>query len=106
MLTALIDEFKAADAAFRTACSLDENEDNKELWDAKEAAEFAVIRAPCLTIEDVRAKAGLALADENVLDTLANCTFDGEPGLNIFLRSLLGDAVEKSNNGEKSHDPS
>ncbi len=101
MLTALIDEYKAADAAFDKACDLSLlDAETDPLYAAKEAAELEVLRAPCLTLDDVRAKARLALADDSVFDSISNCRIGGEHALRIFLRSLLGETVEKSNNGE------
>ncbi|MBB3977396.1 hypothetical protein GGQ64_002602 [Rhizobium azooxidifex] len=103
MLTALIAEYKAADAAFRKACDLSLlDAETDPLYDAKEAAELDVLRAPCLTLDDVQAKTRLALADESIFDSLTNCTTNGgEHVLTIFLCSLLGEAVDNIvNSGE------
>ncbi|MCO5140852.1 MULTISPECIES: hypothetical protein [unclassified Shinella] len=99
MLTDLIEAHLAATAEFRIT---DEGHINEEgIWDRKEEAELAVMRCPCRTIEDVRAKARWALADDVVQDSIRNCHIDQERILMIFLRSLLGEApVDKSNNGE------
>lgn len=101
MLNELIEKHRAADAEFVRACN-GETGEAENWWDAKEAAEMAVIRYPCRTFEEVREKIRWALADENVQDSITNCTIGEEKehvGL-IFIRSLLGGSVEKSNNGE------
>ena len=59
-------------------------------WIAMEQAELAMVREPCQSEDEVQAKVQLALEDENIFDSLANCTVNGEPELKIFLRSLLG----------------
>lgn len=59
-------------------------------WDACDAAETAVIAAPCLTIEDVRAKARFVLDNGAAYDSVKNCSIGDEDVLQLFLRSLLG----------------
>ncbi|MCQ1778223.1 hypothetical protein NOJ05_13530 [Neorhizobium galegae] len=92
-LMAAMATFATADAAFRAIVSLDVRDDEQSelLWCAKEAAELDVIRHPCLTIDDVRAKARLAIHDENVFHSISNCTINGEHELHVFLRSLFGE---------------
>lgn len=101
MLTDLIQKHLATTVEFHATEEGDIDHDST--WDAKEHAEDAVMREPCHLIEDVRAKARWALADEVVQDSLMNRHIDGGYVLAVFLRSLLGDEpVDKSNNGEKS----
>lgn len=90
-LKAAMDALAVADAKFRESVNLDASDEAAIdlLYDAREAAEFDVIRHPCLTLEDIRAKARLAIADESVFASVSNCTFNGEHELYIFLRSLL-----------------
>lgn len=87
----LIAAYEAAEREYKRVCDLDDD-NHEEEQEGKEAAEAAVIRAPCLTLDDVRAKARLALADAMVFDSLENCTLGGEATLTVFLRSLLGGA--------------
>lgn len=49
---------------------------------------------PCHTLDDVRAKARIALEDENVFESVSNCQCNGEHMLYGFLRSLLGEATD------------
>ena len=103
MLTDLIAKYHEAETAFRAACAAEPGRDHDDLWNAKEDAEMAVIRHQCSSLEDVRAKARLALSDANVYDSLRNCFIDERDVLVIFLRSVLGDPpVDKSNNGDKA----
>jgi hypothetical protein len=97
-----IGAYLSADAAFRSGVTLKpENEaQNDALWNAKEEAELSVVELPCVTIEDVRAKVALALQDENVFDSISNCSINGEHELYVFLRSLLGEAPKR---GERDH---
>ena len=101
MLTDLITKYRNADVAYRGACAAEPERDHDDLWNTKEDAEMAVIQHQCVSLEDVRAKARLALSDANVYDSLRNCFVSERDVLVIFLRSLLDEApVEKSNNGE------
>ena len=103
MLTDLIGKYQEAETAFRAACTAEPGRDHDDLWNAKEDAEMAVIRHQCISLEDVRAKARLALSDENVYDSLRNCFIDERDVLVIFLLSVLDEPpVDKSNNGENS----
>jgi hypothetical protein len=97
-----IGAYLSADSAFRSGVTLKpENEaQNDTLWKANEAAELSVVEFPCVTIEDVRAKAALALQDENVFDSISSCTINGEHELYVFLRSFLGEAPKP---GERDH---
>ncbi|WP_313760199.1 hypothetical protein [Rhizobium sp.] len=92
-LAEAIATWEAAEAAFRSAVVADPSNDHDKLFEAKEAAELALITHPCLTIDDVRAKATIAIRDGNVFDSLTNCNIDGEHVQMIFLRSILGEAV-------------
>lgn len=107
MLTDLISKYEQANAAFKAACAAFPNIDHDELFDAKEAAELAAIRAPCCSLDDVRAKARWALADDMVYDSLRNCIVGGGDrthALVIFLRSLLSEAPVENNvdSGDKA----
>ncbi|MEH3109007.1 MAG: hypothetical protein PGN22_02750 [Agrobacterium cavarae] len=91
---AALDDYNAKEAIFRPLVNeLGDTDLCEEAWNAKEAAEAVFIRAPCITIADVHAKAKLALEDENVFDSITNCTHgDGRHVGQTFLRSLLGEA--------------
>jgi hypothetical protein len=67
-------------------------EDDGPEWDAYEAAEHAVIFYPCRTMDDVRIKARFFLENEGPNDTLQNCPIGPARALDVFLRSLLGEA--------------
>ena len=99
-LTDLISQYKTADEAFLKQLSIDRQTDPRSEWEAKEAAEMMVIRQPCQTLDEVRAKARLALEDEGVFESIKNSTFCGEHVMRIFLRSLMGEPPV--DNGEKS----
>jgi hypothetical protein len=60
-------------------------------WLAYEAAETAALRAPCETIDDVRAKARFVLENGTAYDSVKNCFLDEGEVLTVFLRSLLGE---------------
>ncbi|MBX5226852.1 hypothetical protein HJC06_10490 [Rhizobium sp. NLR9b] len=98
-LTRAIEDWRAADTRFSNEMKLDPGHDNDELWQAKEDAETAMLKEPCRSLDDVRAKAEIALRDENVFDSIANCTIGSEHALRIFLRSLLGDERTPVDNG-------
>jgi hypothetical protein len=83
--------YHAAEGAWRPHELADETVETKALFQAKESADNAVVRAPCRSLEDVRAKARLALSDENFMDSLENCTWGDERILRQFLRSILGE---------------
>lgn len=93
-LANLIAAYDAANAELRKIENSDGFDEAEAEFEAKEAAELKVVLFPCQTLEDVRAKARLALSDENVFDSLANCNIDGEHELMAFLRSLLGEGAE------------
>lgn len=98
-----IGKWQAAENAFRKEVTPDPKNDHAALWNAAEAAELAMIKEPCRSMEDVRAKARVALQDENVFDSLRNCGLDpNDTVLHQFLASLLG-AVRQPpvDNGEK-----
>jgi hypothetical protein len=99
-LTDLISQYKTADEAFLKQLSTDRQTDPRSEWEAKEAAEMVVIRQPCQTLDEVRAKVRLALEDENFFDSIKDCTHGGEHVLRIFLHSLMGEPPV--DNGEKS----
>ncbi|NKJ03446.1 hypothetical protein [Rhizobium sp. SG741] len=87
---AKIGAWQAAETRYRKEITLNPESDHDELWKAKESAEDAMIEAPCQSIEDIRAKVLIAMRDENVFGSIADCTWNGEHGLKIFLRSLMG----------------
>lgn len=80
------------EATFRPLVNLaGETDECEKAWKAKEAAEEVLIRTPCLTLADVRAKARLAIKDENVFDSITNCRAeDGHLGI-VFLKSILNE---------------
>ncbi|NKK53882.1 hypothetical protein [Rhizobium leguminosarum] len=96
-----IQAWREADARFSNEVTLDVRSDHDELWQAKEAAETAMLEVPCRSLDDIRAKAEIALRDENVFDSIANCTIGSEHALRVFLRSLLGDEPEPVDSGGK-----
>lgn len=83
--------YHAAEAAWRPHELSEETAETRALFDAKEDADNAVMIAPCRSLEDVRAKARLCFSDENVMDSLENCTWANERVLTQFLRSVLGE---------------
>ncbi|MDR7034525.1 hypothetical protein [Mesorhizobium sp. BE184] len=89
-LRELIDAFAQASAAYNAAPEA-ADWDSPEA-DAYEAAEHAVIVAPCETAEDVRMKARFFLDNSGPNDTLRNCEDAAGSDLDRFLRSLLGEA--------------
>jgi hypothetical protein len=92
-IKAALEDYNAKEAIFRPLVNdLVEDDFFKESWNAKEAAERVLLREPCLTLDDVRAKAKLVLEDENVFDSIINCIHsDGTLVGHTFLRSLLGE---------------
>ncbi len=91
---AALEDYNAKEAIYRPlADELGDTDLCQAEWEAKEAAEEALLRAPCITIADVHAKAKLALEDESVFDSITNCTHaDGRHIGKTFLRSLLGES--------------
>lgn len=89
-LRELIDAFGIAKAA-HDGLPEDQDDEGPE-WDAYEATERAVIVHPCQSIEDVRLKAHFFLDSIGPRDTLRYCYSSGVPTLDLFLRSLLGEA--------------
>ncbi len=89
---AALRDYEEKEAIFRPLVNLKGDTDEcEEEWKAKEAAEDVLIRTPCVTLADVRAKARLAIKDENVFDSITNCRAeDGHIGL-IFLKSILNE---------------
>lgn len=59
-------------------------------WEAFIAAELALIQSPCLTIDDVRAKASIILSDDSLFDTLTSNYVGEDRCAAIFLRSMTG----------------
>lgn len=94
-----IQAWRDADTRFSNEVTLDVRSDHDELWQAKEAAETAMLKVPCRSLDDIRAKAETALSDENVFDSIANCTIGSEHALRVFLRSLLGEEPEPVDSG-------
>ena len=88
MLSDLIKRHLAATAEYHA--SNENDPEDEKLWNAKEDAEMAVIRCPCATIEDIRAKTSWVISDDVVQDSIMNCVVKDERVLLIFLRSLLG----------------
>ncbi|WP_156665792.1 hypothetical protein [Rhizobium bangladeshense] len=97
-LTRVVEEWRVADTRFSNEVTLTPG-DHDELWQAKEDAETAMLREPCLSLADIRTKAEIALRDENVFDSIANCTIGSEHALRVFLRSLLGEELTPVDNG-------
>lgn len=91
---AALDDYNAKEAIFRPLVDkLGDTDLCQAEWEAKEAAEAVLLRAPCITIADVHAKAKLALEDESVFESITNCTHsDGRHVGQTFLRSLLGES--------------
>lgn len=96
-----IEEWREADTRFSNEVALDARSDHDDLWQSKEDAETAMLIEPCRSLDDVRAKAEIALRDENVFDSIANCTIGSEHALRVFLRSLLGDEPAPVDSGGK-----
>ncbi|MGR9188811.1 hypothetical protein [Rhizobium leguminosarum] len=94
-------KWQSAEIAFRNEVTLDPRNDHDEIWCAKEDAETAMLKEPCRSLNDVRAKAEVALHDENVFDSIANCTIGSEHALRVFLRSLLGEEPAPVDSGGK-----
>jgi hypothetical protein len=88
-LETLIATFEAARIAFNAADANDDGAEFEKYYDA----EIAVITHPCRSIEDIRLKARFLLDNDGPNDTVQNCFVpeSGEPVLNVFLRSLLGE---------------
>jgi hypothetical protein len=88
-----IDEWRASDKALKQALEL-KGVDPDDEYDAHSAAETALLIHPCQSLEEVRAKARLILENLDTLgETVETCLVEagGEPMLNGFLRSLLGE---------------
>ncbi len=100
-ITQAIHDWCEADTRFSNEVKLNTRDDNEELWQAKENAETAMLKEPCRSLDDIRAKAEIALRDENVFDSIANCTIGSEHALRVFLRSLLGEEPELVDSGGK-----
>lgn len=66
-----------------------DGECNGPAWLAYEEAETAALRAPCETIEDVRAKARFVLENGTAFDSVKNCFLEDVDALTVFLRSLV-----------------
>ena len=93
-LAVTMDAYQAAEQAFRAEHKRTPDEDHDKLWNAKEAAEMVVLRQPCQSLDDVRQKVRLVLADENVYDSVRNCGLSAETEvLRTFLLSLLGEGA-------------
>lgn len=101
-LAKLIGDYRAIQAAYRAIDEADPR--NAELWQAYEAADYAIQKHPCTSLEEVREKASFLLDDDMAFDSVESCRGPGgEPMLAIMLRSLLGqEPVEKSNSGGKA----
>lgn len=97
----VIQDWRDADTRFSNEVTLNPRNDHDEVWQAKEEAETAMLKEPCRSIEDVRAKAEIALRDDNVFDSIANCTIGSERALRVFLRSLLGEEPAPVDSGGK-----
>ncbi|NYT33897.1 hypothetical protein [Rhizobium sp. WYCCWR 11128] len=98
-ITQAIQAWREADTKFSNELAQDARSDHDELWQAKEDAETAMLKEPCRSLDDIRAKAEIALRDENVFDSIANCTIGSEHALRVFLRSLLGEEPEPVDSG-------
>jgi len=92
-LQTLITKLEETRAEYRRQYEIDcDSRGTDEAYNAMADAELAVIAHPCTTLAEVRRKAALALADDMMMDSLTNCTIRDEPVMNVFLRSLLGEA--------------
>lgn len=91
-IRAALKDYDEKEAVFRPLIDkLGDTDECEAEWKAKEAAEEVLIRTPCVTLADVRAKARLAIKDENVFDSITNCRApDGHMGT-IFLKSILNE---------------
>jgi hypothetical protein len=90
-------DFKAVGARFVKARAEQEQavqngDEEGPAWDEYEAAEGAVIKFPCRTIEEVREKARFFLENDGPYDTIRNCFSNEGETLRPFLQSLLGGA--------------
>ncbi|MEF3132989.1 hypothetical protein OS035_16135 [Rhizobium sp. 268] len=94
-----IQAWRDADTKFSNEVTRGARSDHDELWQAKEDAETAMLKEPCRSIVDIRAKAEIALRDNNVFDSIANCTIGREHALRVFLRSLLGEEAAPVDSG-------
>ncbi|NTB01106.1 hypothetical protein [Agrobacterium tumefaciens] len=91
-IRAALKDYVEKEAVYRPIAGSDECEAE---WKAKEAAEDVLIRTPCVTLADVRAKARLAIKDENVFDSITNCRAeDGHLGI-VFLKSILNEGAAR-----------
>ncbi|MDR9783831.1 hypothetical protein [Rhizobium redzepovicii] len=100
-ISQVIQDWREADTRFSNEVKLDTRDANEVLWQAKEEAETAMLKEPCRSLDDIRAKAEIALRDENVFDSIANCTIGSEHALRVFLRSLLGEEPTPVDSGGK-----
>lgn len=83
-----MENYADKDAIFRASADLPENDCDPD-WEAQQAAENVLISTPCITLADVRAKAELAIKDENFFDSITNCRdADGHVGIK-FLKSII-----------------
>lgn len=88
---AALKDFEEKEAVFRRLVNkTNDTDDCENEFRAKEEAEDVLIRTPCLTLADVRAKAQVAIDDENVFDSITNCRNKHEHVGKTFLRSILG----------------
>lgn len=89
-----IDAFKAAREAYRKC---EEDGEASTIRGAYEAAEESVLSCPCRTMADVRLKADLILSDDDLNDTVRNCSTmkNGQHvrSLTPFLLSLKGETL-------------
>lgn len=89
LLDSLIEAHSKAKEAYENAAP---DQAGDPLWNAYYAAELAILKHPCRTIEEVRTKARFFLEDTGAYDTLRRCCEKDEETLMPFLRSLLGEA--------------
>lgn len=101
-LARTIADWRRAEDRYRIELAIDPAKDHEELWHAKDDAEMAMLREPCHSSTDIRAKIQIALSDDSVFDTLGTSTYNEEPVervLKIFLRSLIGEGVPEAFDG-------
>ena len=89
-LSSLVVTYLQARAAWEAVDIIDDRKSAScPEWGVYEKAGHAVIEYRCQTFEELSVKASIILNDESMVDTLTNCTVNSEPGINLFLRSLI-----------------
>lgn len=88
---AALRDFEEKEAVYRPlAKALVEDDALEAASEAMQQAEDVLIRTPCLTLADVRAKATVAMNNESTFDSITNCRNEHEHVGKTFLKSILG----------------